>query len=1683
MLAIGVVLAFVLGALWALLATDAGRAFVLRTGLTAVNDTFRGKLTVERLDGTPWTSLVLRGAALHGPDGAPILALSALEVDVDLLALLRQHVEVRRVSIQGLRGVVVDESGALPLLSALPEPSDEEPEASGPPWTVAVRSLEVSASDLAVAPGLPALSGLELLASAAVGEGAVAFDLRRLAVEAPLAPVDRALLACRGAFADGVLSVSELEINAFPHRLSAAARYDFNQARGEVAAQASVELAQWLSGLGLDAATRLSLHARYDAGDAEATAVVDSPVGQLRVASRLGAELGTWAIELGASDLAVHALAPGLGRRLSVDAALSAQGTGNPLTTGSATASLVVPTIRADFVTPTKLELSGAARGQEASLGGRFDGPERAFAEFTAAAGHITQGPWSLTLAAGGLDEALWRPWLGDVDIQGSIGAIEVVASAKPTSQGISAQGNLSTTLRRPATSMAGGYRAERIRLDAAAEASPLSRLERASVTLSAEMLEASGARLDSLEMALEAKGTLDELAVKGPITARGVAAPGGLRLGSGTVDVDLSLHQRSAVDGTVRLDLRDGKAKGARFRAAKARLFVDAAQGLLPSIRAKGNIDVSALGLPPHARAERLELELDARLGGATLRGRAKLVGTQVAAQGKRFPRLALDAELHSGRELEVDLRADGGTTVLALSGRAEIPTRRKPTGRALLGEIVATEAGVGARIRPGASATWDNRGSFDVRGVVLEGIGLPGRLEASARHVARGGAVDGALNIFDVDLGPWHREAAGWAGLAVSEAELLQGKLQGTASVGGTIRQPVGAIDLTVQRVTAGPVAGVVGRIAGKLAPGSFEVDSRLGWPGGGKVAAQGSLPVTVALQPFAVEWPVDAPFALKAEVEGVDLSWLGSLLPGERGWIAGKASMAFTGQGSRAAPVVQASAAVEDLRVRGWRPQRVSLDAALDLERTRATLELIDAAESSLTLSAEVPSTPVTGFLATGAVPDVFEALRAGSSSVELTARALSLERMLRVQSSAFDIPAVVGTLDGSLRVEGTLDALAMSGGMALRRAWVGGVPLDVSLSSRPELEGAPGSHLSAAVGTGQSLLCELDAFVPADLVSTLREGGPTAVVHHPLLRLDASAANLTYQALSEVSPAAAGALRNLVPRGDGNAHVAFRADAQGPRLDALFAWHRPRADSGSGGGAFRGIDTHVSVRSDRSTVYAVVDQDREGGFVGVEGEVAIGLLTLLAESRPEDLGGKAIRARISTTEFSVTELGRSMPKMFGDSDGTVAVDLAVSGTIDAPTAEGSAVFAFAPLHLPILGWKSPEAKLEAVLDANGARIAPMRILVDGKPLDFELAVKGRRLDPPNLALEGSLRFDSVPLLQRKDFKLRLSGGVDIGGTAARPSVSGKVRIDEGDYAPEFGGRTAFRIGLPPDVVIVDSATSRLAALAAANSAAEKQMAVDLNVDIEVPERALRVRNPLVDLYLGGGLALTTPERQLALEGVIEVDEGAVTLYGRRFEVQGGSQVVFDGRAPVNPRIDLRARYDISGIDLSPIGLTATPSSHVEVQVGGTGDKPSLELSSDPVMDDTNIVAVIITGGPVDAAAASGTGALERQTMNLFAGLATGTLTQLVEGELPIDVFQVQTGSESFTTAKVRVGKRLSRDLLVTYVANMGARDDENANEVVVEYRLIRSLRLLTRVGDAGEGSASLVWTWSN
>lgn len=228
--------------------------------------------------------------------------------------------------------------------------------------------------------------------------------------------------------------------------------------------------------------------------------------------------------------------------------------------------------------------------------------------------------------------------------------------------------------------------------------------------------------------------------------------------------------------------------------------------------------------------------------------------------------------------------------------------------------------------------------------------------------------------------------------------------------------------------------------------------------------------------------------------------------------------------------------------------------------------------------------------------------------------------------------------------------------------------------------------------------------------------------------------------------------------------------------------------------------------------------------------------------------------------------------------------------------------------------------------------------------------------------------------------------------------------------------------------------------------------------LNLVVEIAD-GLRIQNNLADISGGAELGLRGSLARPVLFGTVELDQGGrLTYSGQEYTVERGL-LNFTNPFRIEPVLDLVASTRMREFD-------------VTLSLSGTPERLQTEFVSNPPLAELEVLA-LLTGGrdpgsrSVDRPEAEvGGGAAESFLYGQAASLIAGRFNRLFGlDQFRIDPLTSSTGDLS--SARVTVGKQLSRDLFVTYSYDP-AETEEQILEV--EWSLSRSLMLvLTQNGD--------------
>jgi autotransporter translocation and assembly factor TamB len=453
---------------------------------------------------------------------------------------------------------------------------------------------------------------------------------------------------------------------------------------------------------------------------------------------------------------------------------------------------------------------------------------------------------------------------------------------------------------------------------------------------------------------------------------------------------------------------------------------------------------------------------------------------------------------------------------------------------------------------------------------------------------------------------------------------------------------------------------------------------------------------------------------------------------------------------------------------------------------------------------------------------------------------------------------------------------------------------------------------------------------------------------------------------------------------------------------------------------------------------------------------------------------------------------------------DVTGTLEADVHVTGSGRDPHLTGTVNVGNGAFAIPAVGTAYTGLNTRIDLRPDVVELTSFTIHdAHGKPM----SVSG------NLALHERKVSDVNVTVQSRDFELIDNELGDVGvdadlritGQVRRPRIEGEVRLEDARlevdrilqlfYDP-------YSVEAMPDVVsaerTAEEAGSAREATDAALRKAESSAAppgeagrtsgdapdapagafalMALNVRVRIPDNLvlrgsdLRPGGPTgaaigdMNITVGGDVRIRKDAGgQVLLVGDVQTIRGYYEFQGRRFELQRGGQIRFVGTPQVNPAIDITATRLI-------------PNTGVEarVRITGTARDPELSLSSNPPLEESDILSLIVFNRPVNEL---GTG--ERSSLAATAGgIATGFLAaplgESIGRALDLDLFEITTsGEEGDLQAGITVGQQVGDRAFFKLRQQFGER---NITEVLIEYQLADFLRLQASGTPETVGSAN-------
>ena len=1792
------------GAVLVLLHTDWGRSLGVHVGLSFLNDSIRGEVRVERLEGSVFGELAVVGVEVRDPDGALVASVERVDVDWDPWALLHQRVAVHRVLVTRPSFTLEDAEGRVGIARAFEAVSPAPPvPPSGPsPWLVLVERAVVEGGSFSMTPqgGSLGVQDLGLDVAVRVAGGDVVWeglDATATVSGLPVGPVE---VRSSGRFGAEGLRVDALRVSGLGSRVRARGWLGtLDRPRGDVRLEEVHAdlgaLSKLLPGLTLRGEAEVTgrVHGGYDGATLDLSMATTAGHVEAHAHAALAHGGTLWELEMAGRGLTPSAAVPGA-PPIVVDLDLRARGKGDAMKKGRA--SLALEVLRLDGVPapPLPVTVEGTleagrarvfararGRGAErldvwadavlgtplvANAGWDLRGVDLALVEALAGLGpQAGEGVGAGSTATAGLSLAgrihslsgAARAVVPDGGAPAVDATVSLVAAdlrvglpslAEPVEVGrvtLRAAGgwsgqNIPTVAAELTVAGARGFDASLGRLRASLRLDERGDLAHGRGVLTVEDARwARRASVDRLEIPFDLLSPVEPKRLPTGRVAVAARSPRFDEHGAESVRVDQILTHVGRSDRTAG-PLRVARLSSGAISVGEVGGTVAARKGgVTGAIRIDADLSVASAQLGPRERVARASVDARVRLkpgvAGVTAEGKltaqavraagivaiARASATFDAAVGRGRP--VVNATVHADQvvlplrtlaavDLRASLAADGtvavtgnaadGEVTLSVDAAAQLPRRSGAPLVATLRALSLDGPTIGIDTVGPATLRWDPAGEVEVHGLELRGLhDLPGTVSVDGAWGRE--RFDGKVLVNAVPVGRWVsavRELTGVDSLSLPD---LDGTVSVDLSTSGPASAPTAYAKIDVVDGAFGAITGIQVDLEGWIEPGSVRLAGSSHWKGASRLDLDVRLPARLSAVPFSLSILEDEQLSARVDLEGLDLAdlrpWVPPPVSGEP--LAGSFRCRVDVAGPRSDLRGTVSVAALDVDLGPLRKAELRGQITLDDAGTHGSIVAARGGKGLLRTQLMLPVNLARVITSPAPGATLADALATDPFDVVVELGDVRLAELPYTESLGAELRRVVVggrvVLVGTRlepRLEGELHAQQLAVGM-------GRADVNVELGTRDGTVEI-GLRLSSK---GASLL-EGRVWVPGVIQAVIDRSDLKMLLNDPGTRATLVATERLGTGLSELLPGVGSMIANALSDPQIQVIASVQGGAAGPTVSALvMAETTGRRLPPEQQGIARSIVVSATMGPTGADLTAEIDQGGERGSLFVVARTNLGTARLLKAREPAAVkAGKTkageddsptIEGMIASRSFDLAGLSRLLPGVFGPSLGLLTVDVSLSGTLNKPVIEGSLEAVFDELSLAALGVARNDVILRVDVQEGRLVLAPIHWEEAGGTLDVGLEVRVPVLDPTQMPLEGRVTLDEFPLIQRGDLRMTLTAGIELAGTVAAPDIHGApqpagggapesdVTIVDALVNPQLDGRSVRDIGPPVDVVFaagweVEAARNGTAPGVSANPS---RAGASIDLTIRIPDRSLHIQSDMVDVFLGGNLHLKSLGGAMTIEGMISVLEGSVQLEGRDFVIAEDSRVIFNGGPTIDPTLQVKAEYDISDLDLTPIGLAADTTSRITVEVGGRASAPTLSLRSNPGMDETNIMSILVLGNPVGGGGPGAADAFQKGAVGAFVGLATGRFTRLVQGALSIDVLKVEGGEQSLADAKLTVGKRLTRDLLLMYHANLGAKEDENANEVRVDYRIIQGLHLETRFGDAGKGALDLLYRW--
>jgi translocation and assembly module TamB len=419
------------------------------------------------------------------------------------------------------------------------------------------------------------------------------------------------------------------------------------------------------------------------------------------------------------------------------------------------------------------------------------------------------------------------------------------------------------------------------------------------------------------------------------------------------------------------------------------------------------------------------------------------------------------------------------------------------------------------------------------------------------------------------------------------------------------------------------------------------------------------------------------------------------------------------------------------------------------------------------------------------------------------------------------------------------------------------------------------------------------------------------------------------------------------------------------------------------------------------------------------------------------------------------------------------GVLTADARATGTLAEPVLEGRIALRDGMIRLPALGATFREINASAELQAQEILITRAFMTSASGTLDAQGSVAFQEGEVKELGLTAEL--DRFVAMDTPTVTATLTGGLSLAGSAAEPLLTGNLVLEGSkialDNAASGGNLEVVELTEEDYQMLEDYFGYWVRHRDSQPSEFLNRLGMDLSLSFDRDLRVTRSRKPRVSLEARGNLEIEKePLGEPIVIGTVRIipERSYFREFGRRFSVQEG-ELNLNG----NPS-DYSFRLD-SQWEVPSHSNPEEPEVVIGLLVEGDANTLDLTLSSDPEMDEADIVSYLAIGKPQSDLASSGHGDSNISGLgaSMAFGAVAGALEEFAGDAVDLDVVEIR--ADPLKGMTLIAGRYVSPNLYlglrqpVTFSESSKRDGSQNQHsEVEVEYRWAPWLSLSFQTG---------------